>query len=91
MRVLKTTWTEEWESPDAPRPLAAPYQLLLAGELHQAVTDYRVEPFMIEAAGQGIAFITESRPVADIVRTMVEEARQTLDLVSSGSQASVTT
>jgi NAD(P)H-dependent flavin oxidoreductase YrpB (nitropropane dioxygenase family) len=90
MRVTKSKWTEEWESPDAPRPLAAPYQLLLAGELHQAAVDHRIEDFMIEAAGQGIAFITKSKPVAEIVRDLVDQARETLERVSAGQRVSIT-
>jgi NAD(P)H-dependent flavin oxidoreductase YrpB (nitropropane dioxygenase family) len=82
MRVLKTKWTEEWEKPDAPRPLPAPYQLLLAGELHQAVNDYRIEPFMIEAAGQGVGFVTAERPVRDIVRDLATDARAALAAIA---------
>jgi len=82
MRVLKTKWTEEWEQPDAPRPLPAPYQLLLAGELHQAVNDYRIEPFMIEAAGQGVGFVTAERPVREIVQDLATEARAALTAVA---------
>jgi NAD(P)H-dependent flavin oxidoreductase YrpB (nitropropane dioxygenase family) len=87
MRVLKTKWTEAWEAPDAPRPLAAPYQLLLAGELHQAANDYRLEPFMIEACGQGVAAITAEKTVAQIVQNLVDEARATLEGVAGAPVA----
>jgi len=86
MRVLKTAWTDEWEAPDAPRPLPAPYQLLLAGELHQAANDYQIEPFMIEAAGQGVGFVTAERPVAEIVQDLAKEARSVLDAVGGGAR-----
>ena len=87
MRTIKTQWTEEWQSPDAPRPLPAPYQLLLAGELHQAANDYKIEPFMIEAAGQGVGFVTAERPVRDIVRDLADEARRVLETVGGGAPA----
>jgi NAD(P)H-dependent flavin oxidoreductase YrpB (nitropropane dioxygenase family) len=85
MRITKSKWTEAWEAPDAPRPLAAPYQLLLAGELHQAAVDYQIEPFMIEACGQGAGFITSEKSVAEIVQSLAGEARATLDVLTSGT------
>jgi len=85
MRVTKSKWTEAWAAPDAPRPLAAPYQLLLAGELHQAAVDYKIAPFMLEACGQGAAFVTEEKSVADIMQTLEDDARATLDAVTSGT------
>jgi NAD(P)H-dependent flavin oxidoreductase YrpB (nitropropane dioxygenase family) len=85
MRVTKSKWTEAWEAPDAPRPLAAPYQLLLAGELHQAAVDYKIESFMLEACGQGAGFVTEEKSVADIMQTLEDDARATLDAVTSGT------
>ncbi len=88
MRVTKTKWTEAWEAPDAPRPLAAPYQLLLAGELHQAANDYRIEPFMLEACGQGAGFVTEEKPVAQIMKTLAEETRAALEAITSGAPIS---
>ena len=85
MRVTKSKWTEAWAAPDATRPLAAPYQLLLAGELHQAATDYKIESFMLEACGQGAGFVTEEKSVAEIMQTLEDEARAALDAVSSGT------
>lgn len=74
MRTLKSKWHEEWESPAAPPPAPAPYQLLLFGEVKQSAMDWNLEPFMTEAAGQGVGFVTQMKPARQIVFDMVEEA-----------------
>lgn len=85
MRILKCQWTEEWDSPDAPAPLPAPYQLLLGGAFHQAVNDHRIAPFMTEACGQGVGFVTQEKPVAQIVADLAQEARAVFEGLASGS------
>lgn len=74
MRTLKCPWTEEWGKPDAPRPLSAPYQMLLSARYTQAANDHRREDLMYEAAGQGVGFVTSMKPARQIVFDMVEEA-----------------
>ena len=85
MRIIKTQWTKEWESPEAPDPLPAPYQLILGGEIHQAAVDYKIEPFMMEAAGQGVGFVTTMKPARQIVFDLVDEARAVLEELTSES------
>ena len=85
MRILKSQWTEEWAKPGAPEPLPAPYQLLLGAEFNQAVNENRIEDFMFEAAGQGVGFVKESKPVADIVASLVDEARAVFQGLTSES------
>jgi NAD(P)H-dependent flavin oxidoreductase YrpB (nitropropane dioxygenase family) len=74
MRVLKCPWTEEWARPDAPAPLASPYQMLLSAEYIQAANDHRRADLMTEAAGQGVAFVTAMKPARQILFDMVDEA-----------------
>lgn len=74
MRTLKSQWHKEWESPNAPPPAPAPYQLLLFGEVKQSAIDWNLESFMTEAAGQGVGFVKEMKPARQIVFDMVEEA-----------------
>ncbi|MGD9891812.1 MAG: NAD(P)H-dependent flavin oxidoreductase [Dehalococcoidia bacterium] len=81
IRQLKTAWTEAWERPDAPTPLPMPLQGILAGPVLQAVTDYKIEPFMGSPAGQVIGTITELKPAREIVFDIVEEARDVLESV----------
>ena len=79
MRVLKCPWTEEWKSPDAPRPLASPYQMILSSDYIQGSNDARRADLMTEAAGQGVGFVTEMKPARQIVFDMVEEALGVFD------------
>jgi len=74
MRTLNSKWHEEWARPDAPKPAPAPYQLLLFAEIKQSAMDWGIEPFMTEAAGQGVGFIDSMKPARQIVFDMVDEA-----------------
>ncbi|MBP1685959.1 MAG: 2-nitropropane dioxygenase [Deltaproteobacteria bacterium] len=74
MRTLKCKWHEEWESPNAPKPAPAPYQLLLFADVKQSAMDWKIESFMTEAAGQGVGFMTTMKPARQVVMDMVEEA-----------------
>jgi NAD(P)H-dependent flavin oxidoreductase YrpB (nitropropane dioxygenase family) len=74
MRTLKCPWTEEWAKPEAPRALAAPYQMLLSSDYIQGANDHRREDLMTEAAGQGVGFVTAMKPARQILFDMVEEA-----------------
>ncbi len=74
-RSLKTQWHVEWERPEAPKPLPAPFQFLLSSPVTQAADDYEIREFVSEAAGQGIGFITSMKPARQIVFDMVDEAR----------------
>lgn len=79
MRVTKCAWTEEWAKPDAPKPLASPYQMLLSSEYIQASNDWQRKDLMTEAAGQGIGFVTSMKPARQMVTDMVEEALVTFE------------
>jgi NAD(P)H-dependent flavin oxidoreductase YrpB (nitropropane dioxygenase family) len=74
MRTLNCPWSEEWAKPEAPRPLPAPYQMLLSSDYIQASNDHRRADLMTEACGQGVGFITEMKPARQILFDMVEEA-----------------
>jgi NAD(P)H-dependent flavin oxidoreductase YrpB (nitropropane dioxygenase family) len=75
MRTLKTLWHEEWERPDAPKPLPAPFQLILSGDVMHAASEAKIDGFQSEAAGQGIGFVTSIKPARQMVFDMVDEAR----------------
>jgi NAD(P)H-dependent flavin oxidoreductase YrpB (nitropropane dioxygenase family) len=78
-RQLRSAWSDEWAAPDAPRPLAMPYQDVLVGDLLGAIDDHEIEPLMHYAVGQGVAWIRGRRTVADLYATLVEETRAALD------------
>ncbi|MFZ9407363.1 MAG: NAD(P)H-dependent flavin oxidoreductase [Burkholderiaceae bacterium] len=77
-RQLRSAWSEEWAAPDAPRPLAMPYQDMLVGDLLGAIEDHEVEPLMHYAVGQGVAWIRERQRVDQVFAQLVQESRQAL-------------
>ena len=82
-RQLRSAWSDEWNAPDAPRPLAMPFQDMLVGDLLGAIDDHEIEPLMHYAVGQGVAWIRSRRPAAEIYATLVEEARAALGAVAT--------
>jgi NAD(P)H-dependent flavin oxidoreductase YrpB (nitropropane dioxygenase family) len=85
MRVLKCPWTEEWATPEAPRILNSPYQMLLSSDYIQAANDHRRADLMFEAAGQGVSFIDSMKPAKQIVNDMVEEALSVFEQITGES------
>ena len=73
-RQVRSAWSDEWAAPDAPRPLAMPYQDILVGDLLGAIDDHEIEPLMHYAVGQGVAYLNEVRPVAAILEELVAQA-----------------
>lgn len=87
MRTVKSKWHEEWDSPGAPPPLPAPFQLLLFAEVQQSVRENDMRPFMTEAAGQGVGFVNEMKPVRQIVFDMVDEALAVFEEINGDNAA----
>jgi NAD(P)H-dependent flavin oxidoreductase YrpB (nitropropane dioxygenase family) len=81
-RQLRSAWSDEWAAPDAPRPLAMPYQDVLVGDLLGAIDDHEIEPLMHYAVGQGVAWIERREPVAAIYARLVEETHAALAAVA---------
>jgi NAD(P)H-dependent flavin oxidoreductase YrpB (nitropropane dioxygenase family) len=78
-RLLKNRWTDAWEQPGAPAPLPMPLQNLLVSEAHQRLMRSGQPDVVPMPAGQIVGRITQTRPVADVLADLVEEADQTLE------------
>ncbi len=78
-RVVKSSWSDEWDAEGAPKPLPMPYQHVLTGELLAAIEEHQVEPLVYEAAGQSVAWFNELTTVAAIVERLKTETRAALD------------
>jgi NAD(P)H-dependent flavin oxidoreductase YrpB (nitropropane dioxygenase family) len=77
-RLLKNRWTEAWSKPGAPEPLPMPLQNLLVHEAHQRLMhsgDPNVVPMPV---GQIVGRMTEVRPVAEVMASLVHELEETL-------------
>ena len=83
LRMLRTSWSEEWSAPGAPAPLRMPYQQVLVGEIMAAVREHRVAPLLWEAAGQSVAYVKEISTVEETMARLIEETEQTLTRVAS--------
>lgn len=78
LRQIRTAWTEEWESPQAPRPLRMPLQDILVGDLLGAIDEHAIEPLMHYPAGQSIAYFNAMKSVAQVMRDLVGESERGL-------------
>lgn len=77
-RLLKTRWTEAWTAPDAPAPLPMPLQNILVSEAHERIARSGDPAVVSMPAGQIVGRLTEIRPVADVMTTLLAELTQTL-------------
>jgi NAD(P)H-dependent flavin oxidoreductase YrpB (nitropropane dioxygenase family) len=78
-RLLKNRWTDAWEQPGAPEPLRMPLQNLLVSEAHQRLMRSGQPDVVPMPAGQIIGRMTEVRPVADVMATLLQETNEVLD------------
>ena len=78
-RLLKNRWTDAWEQPDAPEPLGMPLQNLLVSEAHQRLMRSGQPDVVPMPAGQIIGRMTEVRPVADVMATLILQTNEALD------------
>ncbi len=73
-RQIRTSWSDEWEADDAPSPLKMPYQDVLVGDLLGAIDEHSVAPLVHSGAGQSVGYFDTIRPVADIMRSLLDDA-----------------
>jgi NAD(P)H-dependent flavin oxidoreductase YrpB (nitropropane dioxygenase family) len=78
-RLLRNRWTAAWEQPGAPEPLRMPLQNLLVAQAHQRLMHSGQPDVVPMPAGQIVGRITEVRPVADVIATLVRETDETLE------------
>ena len=88
LRQIRTAWSDEWAAPGAPSPLKMPLQDILVGDLLGAIDEHLIEPLMHYPAGQSIGYCNEVRSVSEVMRTIVDEARE--GLARLGTPASET-
>lgn len=81
-RLLKTRWTDAWAEADAPEPLPMPLQNLLVSEAHNRIHQAGDPTVVSMPVGQVVGRMTEIRPVADVLATLVEETIETLNRLS---------
>lgn len=74
LRQVRSAWSDEWATAEAPEPLDMPYQDILIGDLLGQVERHNVEPLMHTPAGQGVAYFDRQRSVREVMEDIVGEA-----------------
>jgi len=78
-RLIRSNWTQEWDSPEAPEPLPMPFHQVLTGPLVAAIEEHQVADLVYSAAGQSVAWCHEETSVDAIMTRLVDETREALD------------
>jgi NAD(P)H-dependent flavin oxidoreductase YrpB (nitropropane dioxygenase family) len=81
-RLLKSRWTDAWDTDGAPEPLPMPLQNVLVAEAHQRMSLSQDPSAVAMPVGQIVGRMNEIRPAADIVAELVtgfDEATRRLD------------
>jgi NAD(P)H-dependent flavin oxidoreductase YrpB (nitropropane dioxygenase family) len=88
-RMLRTTWTEEWEAPDSPGPLPMPLQPMLTGEalarIHRvaAKEGSGAQELATYFVGQVVGSMNTVKPTRRVVMEMVEEFVDTVERLTA--------
>jgi NAD(P)H-dependent flavin oxidoreductase YrpB (nitropropane dioxygenase family) len=78
-RMLRSAWTDEWESEAAPAALQMPLQTLLTAGAQQRITRSSAragsgaQQLATYFVGQGVGLLDRVRPAREVVASMVEE------------------
>jgi NAD(P)H-dependent flavin oxidoreductase YrpB (nitropropane dioxygenase family) len=86
-RLLKTEWTDAWESPDSPGTLPMPLQFMLVSDALRRIGRSGSAELTTFPAGQVIGQMNQVRPARDVVFAMVEEyieAMERLGRITAG-------
>jgi NAD(P)H-dependent flavin oxidoreductase YrpB (nitropropane dioxygenase family) len=78
-RLLKNRWTQAWTEPGAPEPLPMPLQNLLVSEAHQRLMRSGQPDVQPMPVGQIVGRMTEVRPVAELVKSLMQETAEALN------------
>jgi NAD(P)H-dependent flavin oxidoreductase YrpB (nitropropane dioxygenase family) len=82
-RLLKTKWTEAWESEDAPTPLPMPLQNLLVADAHNRLNAANNPDAISMPVGQIVGSMNEVRPVAEVMADLIREYDETVARLAS--------
>jgi NAD(P)H-dependent flavin oxidoreductase YrpB (nitropropane dioxygenase family) len=77
-RQLRTAWTDAWDDPANPDPLGMPLQYLLTADAQHRIRVSGKEELLGMPVGQIIGSVTEVRPVAEVMRSLVADAEDAI-------------
>lgn len=82
-RQIRTAWTEAWERPDAPDPLAMPLQGILFAHAAHRISRAQSRPLSGSPAGQIIGSVKSVRSAREVVYDVVEEWIETMQQIGT--------
>jgi NAD(P)H-dependent flavin oxidoreductase YrpB (nitropropane dioxygenase family) len=82
-RLLKTKWTQAWESEDAPSPLPMPLQNLLVADAHNRLNAANNPDAISMPVGQIVGSMNKVRPVAEVMADLIREYDETVARLAS--------
>ncbi len=78
-RVIRNSYIEEWQRPDAPKPLGMPLQMIVGGGLNAAAEEAGVWDYAVAIAGQGTGLAKKLRSCREIMMDYVEGALEVME------------
>ncbi len=82
-RLLKTKWTQAWDTEDAPSPLPMPLQNLLVADAHSRMNSAGNPDVISMPVGQIVGSMNEVRSVAAVMADLVGEYEETVARLAS--------
>ena len=70
-RLLKSRWTDAWDSDGAPDPLPMPLQNVLVAQAHQRMSQSQDPSVVAMPVGQIVGRMNQIRPAAEIIAELV--------------------
>jgi len=78
-RMLRTGWTDAWDSPESPGTLPMPLQWMLTAEAQHRIFRYQPPELVGMPVGQIVGSMHDVRPARDVLYDMVTECAETLE------------
>jgi NAD(P)H-dependent flavin oxidoreductase YrpB (nitropropane dioxygenase family) len=78
-RMLKTAWTDAWESPESPGTLPMPMQFMLISDALARINRAGAGELTTFPVGQIVGTMNQVKPVSRVIYEMVEEYIETME------------
>ena len=82
-RMLKTAWTDAWESPESPGTLPMPMQFMLISDALRRINRAGVSELTTFPVGQIVGSMNEVRSAAQVVYGLIEEYIETMERLNA--------
>ena len=82
-RMLKTAWTDAWESPESPGTLPMPMQFMLISDALRRINRAGASELTTFPVGQIVGSMNEVRSAAQVVYGLIEEYIETMERLNA--------